>query len=135
MSFRSPLIISPLVSGKHFQLGTINIAKNISILYKELQNIFDFCLMMMSNAYLVNNARAWVKRKNCPDEVIRIVLDLESKDAELCYRLFTAYDEKPDYMGRILFDAQGFWIYDGDILIVAEQEQVAKFIINYVEVL
>jgi hypothetical protein len=90
---------------------------------------------MMSNAYLVNNARAWVKRKNGPDEVIRIVLDLESKDAELCYRLFTAYDEKPDYMGRILFDAQGFWIYDGDILIVAEQEQVAKFIINYVEAL
>jgi hypothetical protein len=90
--------------------------------------------MMMSNAYLVNNARAWVKRKNGPDEVIRIVLDLESKDAELCYRLFTAYDEKPDYMGRILFDAQGFWIYDGDVLTVAEQEQVAKFIINYVEV-
>ncbi|MDB4919376.1 MAG: hypothetical protein JWQ54_1359 [Mucilaginibacter sp.] len=89
----------------------------------------------MSNAYLVNNARAWVKRKNGPDKVIRIVLDLESKDAELCYRLFTAYDEKPDYMGRILFDVQGFWIYDGDILIVAEQEQVAKFIINYVEVL
>jgi hypothetical protein len=91
--------------------------------------------MMMNNAYLVNEARAWVKRKNGPDEVIRIVLDLESKDAELCYQLFTAYDERPDYMGRILFDPQDFWIYDGNMLCIAEQEQVAKFIINYVEVL
>lgn len=87
----------------------------------------------MNNAYLVNDARAWVKRKNGPDEVVRIVLDLESKDAALCYQLFTAYDEEPDYLGRILFDVQGFWIYDGHVLTVAEQEQVAKFIINYDE--
>lgn len=89
----------------------------------------------MNNAYLVNEARAWLKRKNGPDEVIRVLLDLENKDAELCYDLYTAYDAEPDYMGRILFDAQGFWIYDGEILSVAEQEQVAKFIINYQEVL
>lgn len=87
----------------------------------------------MNNAYLVNDARAWVKRKNGPDEVVRIVLELESEDAALCYLLFTAYEEEPDYLGRILFDVQGFWIYDGNVLTVAEQEQVAKFIINYDE--
>jgi hypothetical protein len=73
-----------------------------------------------------NDARAWVKRKNGPDEIVRIVLDLENKDAKLCYQLFTAYDEEPDYLGRILFDVQGFWIYDGDLFTVAEQEQVAS---------
>ncbi len=87
----------------------------------------------MNNAYLVNGAKAWVKRKNHPDEVIRIVLDLESKDAQYSYKLFTAYDEQPDYMGRILFDAQGFWIYDGSLLSIGEQQQLADFIINYVE--
>lgn len=90
---------------------------------------------MMSNAFLVNDARAWLKRKNGPDEVVRVVIDLESKDAALCYQLFTAYDENPDYMGRILFDVQGYWIYDGNTLTISEQEQVAKFIINYQEVL
>jgi len=89
----------------------------------------------MSNAFLVNDARAWLKRKNGPDEVVRVVIDLESKDAALCYQLFTAYDENPDYMGRILFDVQGYWIYDGNTLTISEQEQVAKFIINYQEVL
>ena len=90
---------------------------------------------MINNAYLVNNARAWVKRKNGPDEVVRIVLDADSKDATLCYQLFTAYDERPDYLGRILFDTQGYWIYDGEALTINEQEQVARFIINYQEVL
>lgn len=88
---------------------------------------------MANGNYLLNEAKAWVKRKNGPDEVIRILLDAESKDAKLCYKLFTAYDERPDYWGRILFDAQGYWIYDGTILSVQEQEQVAAFIINYVE--
>jgi hypothetical protein len=88
---------------------------------------------MMNNEYLVNEAKAWVKRKGGPDEVVRIVLDLECGDALLCYQLFTAYDENPDYLGRILFDEQGYWIYDGQTLTIAEQEQLAKFIINYVE--
>jgi hypothetical protein len=90
---------------------------------------------MEQNAYLVNDARAWVKRKNGPDEVVRILLDVKSTDAALCYQLYTAYDENPDYLGRILFDAQGYWIYDGNVLEIAEQEQVAKFITNYQEVL
>lgn len=88
---------------------------------------------MTNNAYLVNDARAWIKRVNRPDEVIRIMLDLQSKDARLCYLLYAAYEQEPDYFGRILFDAQGYWIYDGETLTIAEQEQVAKFIMNYVE--
>jgi len=88
---------------------------------------------MEQNAYLVNDARAWVKRKNGPDEVVRILLDVKSRDAALCYQLYTAYDENPDYLGRILFDTQGYWIYDGNVLEIAEQEQVAKFITNYQE--
>jgi len=90
---------------------------------------------MMNNAYLVNDVRAWLRRENGSNEVIRIILDLESKDAKLCYNLYTAYEEEPDYMGRILFDVQGFWIYDGETLTIDEQEQLAKFIINYEEVL
>ena len=88
---------------------------------------------MINNTYLVNEAKAWVKRKNGPDEVIRIILDLECKDAPLSYDLFTAYDEQPNYLGRILFDERGYWIYDGETLTIAEQEQVARFIVNYVE--
>jgi len=90
---------------------------------------------MTNNAYLVTDARAWVKRKNHPDEVVRILLDVESKDAAICYLLYTAYDEEPDYLGRILFDAHGYWIYDGHALAIAEQEQLARFIMNYVEVI
>lgn len=90
---------------------------------------------MINNSYLVNDAKAWVKRKNGPDEVVRVILDVESKDAELCYQLFTAFDDNPDYLGRILFDAKGYWIYDGETLTIAEQEQLAKFIVNYEVVL
>ena len=86
---------------------------------------------MMNNAYLVNDAKAWIKRRNNPDEVVRIILDLECTDAVLCYQLFTAYEATGDYLGRILFDAQDHWIYDGEMLTIAEQEQLAKFIINY----
>jgi hypothetical protein len=88
---------------------------------------------MTNGNYLLNEAKAWVKRQNGPDEVVRIVLDTECNDAEWCYKLFTAYDESPDYWGRILFDAKGYWIYDGDTLSIAEQEQLAKFITDYVD--
>ena len=89
----------------------------------------------MNNAYLVNDARAWMKRKNGPDEVVRILLDADAGDAVLCYQLYSAYEENPDYLGRILFDAQGYWMYDGQALNITEQEQIAKFIINYQEAL
>jgi len=82
---------------------------------------------------LISEAKAWVKRKNGPDEIIRVVPDMENENAVLSYNLYTAFDEKPDYLGRILFDTQNYWIYDGETLSIAEQEQVAKFIIGYVE--
>jgi len=90
---------------------------------------------MMKNIELIKEAKAWVKRKSGPDEIVRIVPGQENKGAGLSYELYTAFDERPDYLGRILFDAQGYWIYDGEALSVTEQEQVARFIINYVETL
>lgn len=88
---------------------------------------------MNHQTYLVTEAKAWVKRKH-GDEVIKIVPYLEDSGAVLTYLLYTAYDEQPEYLGRILFDAQGYWIYDGEDLMVAEQEQVARFIIHHMEV-
>lgn len=79
---------------------------------------------------LLNEAKAWIKRKNGPDEVVRVILDIENKEPVTSYLLYTAYEQTPDYLGRILFDQQGFWIYDGDALTVNEQEQLAKFIIH-----
>ncbi|ASU34207.1 hypothetical protein MuYL_2318 [Mucilaginibacter xinganensis] len=89
----------------------------------------------MNNTYLIREAKAWIKRKQGPDEIIRIVPGTDNGGAVLSYELFTAFDEVPDYLGRILFDTKGYWIYDGETLSVAEQEQVAKFIINYTETL
>ena len=42
-------------------------------------------------------------------------------------------DQNPNYLGRILFDPEGHWIYDGDILTIAEQEQIGEFILGYEE--
>ena len=88
---------------------------------------------MTRNLELTKEAKAWIKRKSGPDEIIRVVRDIENKNRVLSYSLYSAFDEKPDYLGRILFDAQNYWIYDGDIFTIAEQEQLAKFIINYVD--
>ena len=88
---------------------------------------------MTKGIELISEAKAWVKRKNGPDEIIRVVPDMENKHAAPSYSLYTAFDEKPDYLGKILFDTQNYWIYDGETLSIAEQEQVAKFIIGYVE--
>ena len=104
----------------------------ILAIHTDIYKIF-FTFVLMKNAYLVNEATAWLKRTNHNDEVVRIKLSSEDRDAALCYCLYTAYDEQPEYLGRILFDVQGYWIYDGDTLTVSEQEQVARFIINYTE--
>jgi len=96
-------------------------------------NYFHFCFIMTKNIELITEAKAWVKRQNGPDEIIRIVPELENKSKVLVYNLYTAFEEKPDYLGRILFDIQGYWIYDGEILTIAEQEQLGKFIVNYAE--
>jgi len=38
--------------------------------------------------------------------------------------------ENPHYLGRVLFDKEGHWIYDGDQFTPAEQEQLVKYIIR-----
>ncbi|MFD2872029.1 hypothetical protein ACFS5N_06095 [Mucilaginibacter ximonensis] len=60
-------------------------------------------------------------------------MDTNCKDATLVYELHKAYEQ--EYLGRILFDEQGYWIYDGEELTVAEQEQLGKFIQHNMEVL
>ncbi|QXV63975.1 hypothetical protein INP83_12790 [Mucilaginibacter sp. 21P] len=42
------------------------------------------------------------------------------------HRLYDVLQERA--MGRILFDADENWIYDGTVLTIAEQEEVAGFI-------
>jgi hypothetical protein len=76
---------------------------------------------------------AWIKRKSGPDEIISVIADVQCTDAALVYNLYTAFEEA--YLGRILFDNEGYWIYDGDELTVAEQEQLGKWIQYNMEVL
>ena len=76
---------------------------------------------------------AWIKRKNGPDEVVQIIPDTKNSTNVFCYDLQLAYEQ--GYLGRILFDTEGYWIYDGDILTIAEQEQLARFIIHHTEVI
>jgi hypothetical protein len=76
---------------------------------------------------------AWIKRKNGPDEVVSVIRDMECMDAVLAYNLYTAFGGA--YLGRILVDDQGYWIYDGDELTVLEQEQVGNFVQHNMEVL
>jgi hypothetical protein len=76
---------------------------------------------------MVTEAKAWVRRKSGPGEIVRIVSEIQH--GLPCYELYAAYDE--DHFGRILFDADGYWIYDGTELSVAEQEQLARFIVKW----
>jgi len=64
-------------------------------------------------------AKAWVKRKNGPDEVVRIIPAIKNEGTVNSYEPFVAYDY-PEYLGRILFDESGFWIYDGTVFSVTE---------------
>lgn len=88
---------------------------------------------MTAHSYLTREAKAFVKRTKGPDEVVRVIPDRFHRGTAQCYRLYTAFDEEPEDLGCILFDAQGYWIYDGDLFSVGEQEQLADFIMNYVE--
>jgi hypothetical protein len=55
---------------------------------------------------------AWIKRKKGPDEVVSVIPDVQCTDAALVYNLYTAFEEA--WLGRILFDHEGYWIYDGN---------------------
>ncbi|MEN0053146.1 MAG: hypothetical protein AAGC65_05735 [Mucilaginibacter sp.] len=82
--------------------------------------------------YLRGEAKIWLNRRNGASEVIRII-PAYAPAGHQSYELYTAYDQTGENLGRILFDAQGYWIYDGSDLGITEQEQVAAFIISYVE--
>lgn len=81
--------------------------------------------------YLIKETKAWIRGHKKPDYVVRIIPDMEDEHEILTYQLYNAYDGD-DYLGKILFDGNGYWIYDGDILNVPEQEQLAKFITSAV---
>ncbi|RCH56340.1 hypothetical protein DJ568_00315 [Mucilaginibacter hurinus] len=87
---------------------------------------------LKSDTFLREEAKAWLNRNNGASEVIRVVPSYAPVGHQ-CYELYTAYDTTAENLGRILFDQENYWIYDGDNLSVAEQEQIAGFIINYIE--
>ena len=117
------------------QLCAIRFAINFILLIflVNYPQITHLCSMIMHKTALTHEAKAWVKRRNGPDEILRVVPDIANSGTVLCYQLYTAFDQNPDDLGRVLFDVEGYWIYDGDVLSITEQEQVARFIINYTE--
>ncbi|HVV54106.1 MAG TPA: hypothetical protein VHC47_02205 [Mucilaginibacter sp.] len=88
---------------------------------------------MTKNTGLITEAKVWVKREDAPGEIIRVALDAGIGNKTIAYNLYHAFEDTPEYLGRILFDEQGYWIYDGSVLKIAEQEQLAKFIIDYIK--
>ena len=88
---------------------------------------------MVKHISLITESKVWVKRKNGTGEIIHIMLDHRVGSKVIAYNLYNAFDDHPDYLGRILFDAKGYWIYDGSIMSIDEQEQLAKFIISHVK--
>lgn len=70
--------------------------------------------------------KAWLKRKNEADEVLRLI---PFRDGHVKgFMLMPAYEMSARSLGNILFDVNGYWIYDGEGLRVEEQEQIAAFI-------
>jgi len=86
----------------------------------------------MNNTNLYNEVKVYLRRKGEPDLVVKIPPEINHQRRRLCYELYTAFDN-PSYLGSILFDENGYWIYDGNDLSINEQEQIARFIINYEE--
>jgi len=87
----------------------------------------------MNDTHLYREAKVYLKRKGMPDVVVKIAPEINHHQRRrLCYELYAAFND-PDYLGRILFDENGYWIYDGDDFSIDEQEQIARFIINYEE--
>jgi hypothetical protein len=82
--------------------------------------------------YLTTEAKAWLGRPNGQGEVVRVVPSY-APVGQQCYELYSSFEQVTENLGRILFDNEGYWIYDGNHLQVTAQEQVASFIINYME--
>jgi hypothetical protein len=84
---------------------------------------------MIVRNYLNREAKAWVRHNSSASRIIQVV-PVAVKGNGQCYELYTDIPYCPDYLGRILFDEEGYWIYDGNELSVVEQEQLGQFIIN-----
>lgn len=85
---------------------------------------------VLMQTFLTRESRIWLKRRAGEEAILRVVPDNHAAGFIPNYALFSAFEEQPAYMGAILFDSQGYWIYDGNELSVAEQEQVAEFILR-----
>lgn len=88
------------------------------------------CDRMAFTIHLAKESNIWLKRRAEQDTILKIIPDNPSDKIIPNYALFTAFDDQPQYMGCILFDCNGYWIYDGNELSVNEQEQVAQFILR-----
>jgi len=80
----------------------------------------------MERLYLGRIATAHIKRAPGLNPMI-VVKPLIENDLQRVYTLYLGYEN--DYLGRIMFDEHGYWIYDGDGLTVGESEEIARFII------
>src|SRR4051812_18775706 len=98
-----------------------------------LANNFHFCFAMVKHISLITEAKVWIKGKNGTSEIIHVMLDHYVGTKVIAYNLYNAFDEHAAYLGRILFDLNGYWIYDGSVMSIDEQEQLAKFIICHVK--
>ncbi|WP_311947205.1 hypothetical protein [Mucilaginibacter terrae] len=85
---------------------------------------------MITVTHLTRESKIWLKRRSDQVMIVQIIPDSQSKNIIPNYALFEAFDEQPEYLGCILFDSNGYWIYDGAHLSVTEQEQVAQFILR-----
>ena len=84
---------------------------------------------MMTIKHLSRESKIWLKRRSDQVMILQIVPDNQGDNTIPNYALFEAFDQ-PQYLGCILFDSKGYWIYDGNDLSVTEQEQVANFILR-----
>ncbi len=79
----------------------------------------------MKQLYIGRLATAYLKRRWGESLLVKVV-PLTESDEVCIYDLFC----EDSFAGRILFDEQGYWIYDGQELSVEESEHLAAFILR-----
>lgn len=126
-----PIIVVNYVSGSKKLIYVVTCTNYFSICTLDYKIFYKFVSRTKGTMDLTTEVKAYIKRGKNAGEIIRVVPDMETESKVQAYRLYTAFENSPDYLGRILFDTQGYWIYDGSLLSISEQEQLARFIINY----